>query len=676
MDVAVGISVATRMNASKGRKMTARVVGMIAAATAVLCLSCGGDDKKSTSPDDSTAPSAVADLFCSDSTATSVTLTWTAPGDDGSSGTAAVYDLRYSQAAITEANWDAATQAGGEPSPQAAGATETATVSDLSENTTYYFALKTRDEADNWSGLSNVISATPAEIIDDVAPDAVTDLSCTDSTAGSVTLTWTAPGDDTNQGIASTYDLRYALEAITEGNWNTATEATGEPSPQSAGTTETTTVIGLTGNTVYFFALKTADEAGNWSGVSNVASTGTVADEVVTFPDGNLETAIRDAIGKPTGDIMASDLAALTDLDADNKGISDLTGLDKCANLDMLHLEDNSITDLSPLASLAWLRDLNVGDNSIADLTPLAGLAGLTELRVWKNQVTDMSPLSALTDLEVLNIHGNALSSFSLLATFTKLRELGLSETGITDLSVLSGLNDLTWLHLSENGIADISPLSGLTNLRRLYLHRNQIADLSPLAGMTALTTLYISDNEITNLGPLAGITNLQRLYAENNDISDLTPLAGLTELTLLWLYQNDITDLAPLAGLTNLEQLSLWSNSISNISALAGMTSLYRLDIQSNPLSDITVLQYLPVFSSLNANNTNIADISSLSDLAELYYVNLSNTPVVDLQPLVDNAGFGSGDKLYVTNCSQLSSESINTHIPTLEGRGVTVYQ
>ena len=39
-----------------------------------------------------------------------------------------------------------------------------------------------------------------------------------------------------------------------------------------------------------------------------------VADEVVTFPDANLEAAIRDAIPKPTGDIYQSDLDGLTEL--------------------------------------------------------------------------------------------------------------------------------------------------------------------------------------------------------------------------------------------------------------------------------------------------------------------------------------------------------------------------
>jgi hypothetical protein len=89
-----------------------------------------------------------------------VTLTWTAPGDDGSSGQAAEYDIRYAAAQITETNWDTATQVSGEPKPQTAGSSETFIVPGLSPGSTYYFAIKTRDEVLNESALSNVVSAT------------------------------------------------------------------------------------------------------------------------------------------------------------------------------------------------------------------------------------------------------------------------------------------------------------------------------------------------------------------------------------------------------------------------------------------------------------------------------------------------------------------------------------
>ncbi len=105
------------------------------------------------------APATVTDLAAGTVTDTSVDLTWTAPGDDGTTGTASSYDVRYSTAVITEANWWSATQATGEPTPAAAGSAQGMTVSGLSAGTTYYFAIKTSDEVPNISALSNVVSA-------------------------------------------------------------------------------------------------------------------------------------------------------------------------------------------------------------------------------------------------------------------------------------------------------------------------------------------------------------------------------------------------------------------------------------------------------------------------------------------------------------------------------------
>jgi len=112
---------------------------------------------------DTTPPSAVNDLATSNPTSNSIELTWTAPGDEGNSGTASQYDIRYSTSEITESNWNSATQYTGEPTPQVAGSTETFTVTGLSPNITYYFVLKTSDEVPNWSDISNCASGATTE---------------------------------------------------------------------------------------------------------------------------------------------------------------------------------------------------------------------------------------------------------------------------------------------------------------------------------------------------------------------------------------------------------------------------------------------------------------------------------------------------------------------------------
>jgi len=88
----------------------------------------------------------------------------------------------------------------------------------------------------------------------------------------SITLNWTAPGDDGMVGRATRYDLRYSILPITPSNFNSATAATGMPTPATPGTQQSVTVSGLDGTASYFFAMKTVDEAGNWSTMSNVVT--------------------------------------------------------------------------------------------------------------------------------------------------------------------------------------------------------------------------------------------------------------------------------------------------------------------------------------------------------------------------------------------------------------------
>ena len=125
-------------------------------------------------PGDLTAPAAVADLAVTGTTGTSASIRWTAPGDDGATGTASSYDVRYSNTAITTANWGSATQASGEPVPAVAGTQQTLTISGLTPSRTYYVAIRTTDSSGNISGLSNVPAATTP---DTVAPAPVHDLS-------------------------------------------------------------------------------------------------------------------------------------------------------------------------------------------------------------------------------------------------------------------------------------------------------------------------------------------------------------------------------------------------------------------------------------------------------------------------------------------------------------------
>ena len=141
-----------------------------------LFSSCSDDPG---TPADTTPPAAVNSLVAVTPGWDRITLVWTSPGDDGWTGTAARYDIRYSLSPLTEAVWPSAVQAADEPAPKPGGSADTFVVTGLSPTTNYYFALKTADAAGNWSAKSNIASAPTT-----VQPGEKTNLSGLSTVAG------------------------------------------------------------------------------------------------------------------------------------------------------------------------------------------------------------------------------------------------------------------------------------------------------------------------------------------------------------------------------------------------------------------------------------------------------------------------------------------------------------
>jgi hypothetical protein len=166
--------------------------------------------------------------------ADSVTLTWTAPGDDGNVGRAASYEIRYSDQSISGQDtlgwWNSvATSAGAIPAPQAAGGRESFTVTGLTTGTTYTFVLRTSDEVPNVSGFSNVRSrqvgatalATPAGFTAQMS-------------AGGVLLSWQEPSSGAGEGYhlyrrqgSSSPDTLLHTAALGVTSWTDATAVAG-----------------------------------------------------------------------------------------------------------------------------------------------------------------------------------------------------------------------------------------------------------------------------------------------------------------------------------------------------------------------------------------------------------------------------------------------------------------
>ena len=316
------------------------------------------------------------------------------------------------------------------------------------------------------------------------------------------------------------------------------------------------------------------------------------------IPDANLRAAIKIAMGKgPDDPITGFEMGFLSELEAPNSNIRDLTGLELATGLTILDLG-----------------------------TELVSGAGY----VNSNHISDFSLLSGMTNLERLDLGGNSISDLSVLS------------------GALSSLTRLERLYLDNNSISDVSALSGLTRLELLYLNNNSISDLSPLSGLTGLTRLYLRNNSISDVSPLSGLINLAGLYLNNNSISDISVLSGLTSLRLLWLSGNSISDVSSLSGLTSLTSLTLSGNSISDVSGLSGLTNLIGLSLSLNNISDISVLSGFTRLRSLLLHTNSISDLSPLvantglgtGDLVDVRNNSLSATSINTHIPILQDRG------------------------------------
>ncbi len=368
-----------------------------------------------------------------------------------------------------------------------------------------------------------------------------------------------------------------------------------------------------------------------------------VPSPTVSIPDTNLRKSVEQALRKAGAAIITADeMASLQVLDATNRNIYNLTGLEHATNLRELGLAANSISDISTVARLTNLTLLDLRDNLISNISPLTGLTNLTALGLGQNNITNISPLAGLTRLTALNLWDNSISDISPLARLTK----------------------LTALRLDNNFISNISPLARLTRLTELYLENNSISDLWPLVANTGLgngDTVEVTGNPLSTVSFTTHLPTLRSrgVTVKFDQVQGVVPPPPQSV---------NIPD----AKLRNAIEQVLGKARGATIT-VADMQTLAALNATSENIRNLTGLETATNLTELGLIDNNISDLSPLAGLTKLITLNLRDNFISDLRPLVANTGLGSGDWIDVRG-NPLSHASINTHIPTLQSRRVTV--
>lgn len=352
----------------------------------------------------------------------------------------------------------------------------------------------------------------------------------------------------------------------------------------------------VTGNQVIF----TGNQAGEGMITVTVkdisADIPVIVEAPAEIPDTALRNVLLNEVGKTNGSLFPYELEKITSIQANQKGIAVLNGLEYCINLIELVLSKNEdISDLAPIANLNQLVILNINHNYfIRDLDPLKSLTKLETLEAWGLWKPDPTPISHLAKLKILNLQESGIQASDFLSTLLQLETLKLGGNRIEEISSLENLNNLTRLYLDGNLISDITVLNKLPSLEYLGLTQNLIpdemiwnlpaetkanlkelgignlnltdTDLTNLSAFTNLERLDISGNQLTHLTPLTDLSNLQHLFAQANQISNINALQSLQQLKTIRLEINSITDLTPLVnneGLSSGDYLGIWDNSL-----------------------------------------------------------------------------------------------------------------
>ena len=287
------------------------------------------------------------------------------------------------------------------------------------------------------------------------------------------------------------------------------------------------------------------------------------------MPDKKLQTAVSEKLGISVPNITKKDMLSLKRLDINEKGISNITGLEYASNV----------------------TDIRLYGSQISDITPLQNLTSLTRLGLSNNQISDITPLQNLTSLTGLDLSFNQISDITLLQNLTSLTSLALSRNQISDITPLQNLTSLTDLYLSGNQISDITPLQNLTSLTDLYLSNNQISDISSLAQLTA--TISASGQLVV----------LPEVYVHNRkpySISIESPIKSYNGLVSLSPQNNDTW-----TGVYNSGKME-WSGG-NQVSERGGLSSTWNIQDGNTSFSGTYTQPYILSKATITAHNSTI---------------------------------------------------------------------
>jgi len=338
--------------------------------------------------------------------------------------------------------------------------------------------------------------------------------------------------------------------------------------------------------------------------------------QYTAIPDANFEDALQSLgldSGANDGRVLTANISSVTSLDINSKNISDLTGIEAFASLEVLFFYTNNISSVD-LSSNTSLKQLSCGGNNLSSLN-----------------------LTNNVDLEIFSCINNQITTIDF-STNTKLETIAVSQNLLTELDVSNNLAlKILWVDTNEIVSLDVSKNIAL---EELAAHTNQFVHVDMRNGEnTNLQSLSLSVNpnlscvlvddatfSNTNWAVVSGVinTSVTRFVNSEADCEEsytYVPDDNFEQALIDLGYDNVLNDYVITANINAITSLNVANKNINDLTGIADFTALTNLSCFNNSMESLILSDNtnLITISCFNNNLENI-DISGCSNLEGLY--------------------------------------------------------
>ncbi|MBC2102567.1 LapB repeat-containing protein [Listeria marthii] len=312
------------------------------------------------------------------------------------------------------------------------------------------------------------------------------------------------------------------------------------------------------------------------------------------FPDANLAKVIAKTISGNEDinvEVTDAELQSVTNLVANNQGITSLAGIERLTALESINVNYNELTSIDPLFDISTLKSISANNNKISGtFSMVKTMPELETLDVFYNSIKELDvenqpkivTLSAdelelqklsLKNLPQLNAIGRNIGSVSI-------------DWGELESVNLVNLPKIQRVDISGNYLtSDDLHLENLPGVTGMDLSSNELTELPQLTDFTKLTSINVRSNNIGKLdsNKLVNVPNLAKLYADKQTVI-LPKTIAAGDFTV----QNPIENLA--GQITSLKTISnngtyvnpniTWTSE--NLTGLSKVSYTFDEDINS----------------------------------------------------------------------------------------------